>query len=213
MDRSHHEPVDNPLISETSNMLDTSDPTDCLCSCTQGNEIETAGWWMVRWTGVQQVFINLTYVFEHVHEAWSKAPGFVSVALEGADSHLGGALRGSSHHVDSVVHQSSFGLKEEHGLHHYPSVGIANAHVISHQGSQHTCMAPCFLAAYLLKKRNTTSANYMESNQTSNYNQLQWAQSRQQFYLKYLSDCTHNHKETWWMDEFYTQVWGKRGCD
>lgn len=37
-------------------------------------------------------FINPTYVFQHVHEARSKAPGFVSVALKGADGDLGGAL-------------------------------------------------------------------------------------------------------------------------
>lgn len=88
------------------------------------------GW---RKRGGCHTFINQTHVFEHVHEAWSKAPGFVSVALKGADSDLGGALRGSSHHVDGVVHQSCFSLKGKRGRHH-PSAGITN-HImhLSHQ--------------------------------------------------------------------------------
>lgn len=74
------------------------------------------GW---RKRGVCHTLTNRTHVFEHVHEAWSKAPGFVSVALKGADSDLGGALRSSSHHVDSIVHQSCFSLEETHACHHH----------------------------------------------------------------------------------------------
>lgn len=78
---------------------------------------------MDRWRGGGgcPTLINQTHIFEHVHEAWSKAPGFVSVALKGADSDLGGALRGSSHHVHGVVHQSCLSLKEKHRRHHHLS--------------------------------------------------------------------------------------------
>lgn len=74
---------------------------------------EMDGWMDGRRGMAVFTFISQTYIFEHVHKARSKAPGFVSVALKRADGDLGGALRGSSHHVDSVIHQSCFGLKEK----------------------------------------------------------------------------------------------------
>lgn len=37
----------------------------------------------------------------------------MSVALEGADSHLGGTLGGHCYHVNSIIHQSCFSLHEK----------------------------------------------------------------------------------------------------
>lgn len=51
------------------------------------------------------------YLFEEVHEAWPKAPGFVAVTLQGADGHLSGPLGRHSHHEDCVVHQGSIRLR------------------------------------------------------------------------------------------------------
>lgn len=66
----------------------------------------------------------------------------MSVALKGADSHLGSALWGSSHHVDGIIHQRCFSLKEEHSCYH-PSVGITNpAMHLSHHDCWRTCTAP-----------------------------------------------------------------------
>ncbi len=143
-----------------------------------------------RGAGVCHTFINQTHVFEHVHEAWSKAPGFVSVALKGADSDLGGALRGSSHHVDGVVHQSCFSLKEKQGRHH-PSARITN-HVehLSHHAQRHV------VPKSPPKNSSAGFTGYMEGNQSGNNSQPQWAQCGEQFYSEYFSDCTHNQKAT-----------------
>lgn len=124
------------------------------------------GW---RKRGGCHTFINQTHVFEHVHEAWSKAPGFVSVALKGADSDLGGALRGSSHHVDGVVHQSCFSLEEKRGRHH-PSAVITN-HVmhLSHRDCWCTCTRRV-VSQIIPKNCSTTFTNYMKSNQPGNHN-------------------------------------------
>lgn len=43
------------------------------------------------------------------------------MALEGADGDLGGALRGSGHHVDGIVHQGGFSLTEKHSRHYIPA--------------------------------------------------------------------------------------------
>lgn len=50
------------------------------------------------------------YLFEEVHEAWSEAPGFVAVTLQGADGHLSGPLGRDSHHEDGIIHQGSVRL-------------------------------------------------------------------------------------------------------
>lgn len=54
-----------------------------------------------------------TCLFYQIHESGSKTPRLVSVTLQGADSHLGGTLGGHCYHVNSVVHQSCFSLREE----------------------------------------------------------------------------------------------------
>lgn len=54
-----------------------------------------------------------TCLFYQIHESGSKTPRLVSVALQGADSHLGGTLRGHCYHVNSIIHQSCFSLHEK----------------------------------------------------------------------------------------------------
>lgn len=54
-----------------------------------------------------------TCLFDEVHEPGPEAPGLVAVALQGADGHLGGALRRHGHHVHGVVHQSRFCLRRQ----------------------------------------------------------------------------------------------------
>lgn len=54
-----------------------------------------------------------TCLFYQIHKSGSKTPRLVSVALQGADSHLGGTLGGHCYHVNSIIHQSCFSLHEE----------------------------------------------------------------------------------------------------
>jgi len=54
-----------------------------------------------------------TCLFYQIHKSGSKTPRFVSVALQRADSHLGGTLGGHCYHVNSIVHQSCFSLHEK----------------------------------------------------------------------------------------------------
>lgn len=103
-----------------------------------------------------------THVFEQVHEAGSEAPRFVSVALKGADGDLGGALWGCSHHVNSIIHQSWFSLKEKRSRHHPGS----QTH-LSHQDQWCMC-----------------TASYGISNQMQSHRQHNHSHSRH--------GCTHN---------------------
>lgn len=54
-----------------------------------------------------------TCLFYQIHKSGSKTPRLVSVALQGADSHLGGTLGGHCYHVNSIIHQSCFSLHEK----------------------------------------------------------------------------------------------------
>lgn len=51
------------------------------------------------------------YLFYKIHEAAAEPPGFVPVALQGVDGHLGGSLVAHGHHVDRIVQQGSVCLK------------------------------------------------------------------------------------------------------
>lgn len=52
-----------------------------------------------------------SYLFNKADEAPSEAPGFVSVALQRADSDLLRLLHGHRHHMHSVVHQCCIRLE------------------------------------------------------------------------------------------------------
>lgn len=54
-----------------------------------------------------------TRLFYQIHKSGPKTPRLMSVALQGADSHLGCTLGGHCYHVNSIVHQSCFGLCEK----------------------------------------------------------------------------------------------------
>lgn len=54
-----------------------------------------------------------TYLFYQIHKSGSKTPWLVSMTLQGADSHLRGTLGGHCYHVNCVVHQSCFSLREK----------------------------------------------------------------------------------------------------
>lgn len=54
-----------------------------------------------------------TCLFYQIHESGSKTPRLVSVALQGADSQLGGTLGGHCYHVNSIIHQSCFSLHKK----------------------------------------------------------------------------------------------------
>lgn len=57
--------------------------------------------------------ISDTDLFEKVHEAWPEAPGFVAVALQGADGHLSGPLRRHGNHEHCIVHQGRICLQRK----------------------------------------------------------------------------------------------------
>lgn len=52
-----------------------------------------------------------SYLFDEIHEASTKPPGFMPMALEGVDSHLWSPLVAHGDNVDSIVQQGSICLK------------------------------------------------------------------------------------------------------
>lgn len=51
------------------------------------------------------------HLLDEAHEAAAEPPGFVAVALQRVDRHLGGVLVGHGHDVDGVVGQSCICLE------------------------------------------------------------------------------------------------------
>lgn len=73
-----------------------------------------SSWWCNR--GFSSLWfepLSDTDLFEEVHEARSEAPGFVAVALKGADGHLSGPLGRDSNHEHGVVHQGCVCLRRK----------------------------------------------------------------------------------------------------
>lgn len=74
------------------------------------DHMQRAGHTVLSWRKRTGLWVGSTCLFNQVHKSGSQAPGLVSMALQGADSQLGGPVRGDGHHVHGIIHQGRFRL-------------------------------------------------------------------------------------------------------